>query len=366
MGENLKYWVALNQILIENLGALSRIVQRYPRIQEAFRSSSVAGLKACGLDEEKAEILTSAATLAAAEQEIEKVEQKKYTIVTLEDESYPDFLREIFDPPCVLYCAGDVGALNEASISIVGARKPTPYGRAVVEKLARDLASRGIVIVSGMARGIDSLAHWGALHKGRTAAVLGSGLDCVYPKENEKLCARIMEKGVVVTEYPLTSPPLGRHFPLRNRIISGLSLALVVIEAAAKSGSLISARLALEQNRDVMAVPGNVTSEMSRGTNWLIKRGAKLVEDWNDVVEELPSPFRERFSGEEIREAPVPQLNDREKLILACLKADAQMHVDELVVMTDFSVSEILSLLLDLELKGLAVQSAGKYFQRKL
>ncbi|MBN1222915.1 MAG: DNA-processing protein DprA [Candidatus Aminicenantes bacterium] len=366
MDKNLRYWVALNQALVENLGVLSKIVQHFPSVQEVFRPSSIADLKACGLDEEKAGILTSNDTLAVAEREIEKLAQKKYTILTLEDRRYPDYLREIFDPPCVLYCAGNVEVFSRPSISIVGARKPTPYGRAVAEKLARDLASRGLVVVSGMARGIDSLAHWGALQGGNTAAVLGSGLDRVYPKENRMLCAKIKEKGVVVTEYPLTSPPLGHHFPMRNRIISGLSLAVVVIEAAAKSGSLISARLALEQNRDVMAVPGNLTSEMSRGTNWLIKRGAKLVEDWRDVVEELPSYLREQLLTEETEEVCQPEMNAREEHIYTRLRADSQLHVDDLVEMTNLSVSEVLSLLLHLELKGLVVQSAGKYFQRKL
>jgi DNA processing protein len=196
--------------------------------------------------------------------------------------------------------------------------------------------------------------------------VLGSGLDRIYPKENVKLFEKIMDKGAVISEYPLTSPPLGHHFPLRNRIISGLSLALVVVEAAAKSGSLISARLALEQNRDVMAVPGNLTSEMSRGTNLLIKGGAKLVESWEDVAEELPSPLRERLLATKDEEEHQPEMSDQEKKIFTSLKPDCQTHVDELVEMTNLSVSEVLSLLLRMELKGLVVQNPGKFFQRKL
>ncbi len=363
--KNLRYWVALNHALAENLFALSKVVRRFTCIREVFESS-VNVLKACGLDEEGARTLTSSDILDHADIEIEKLRRKKYTILTLEDSRYPDYLREIFDPPCVLYCAGKVELLNGPAISIVGARKPTPYGRAVAERLSRDLASRGLIVVSGMARGIDSIAHWGALQGGETVAVLGSGLDRVYPKENKMLFEKIMDNGTVISEYPLTSPPLGHHFPMRNRIISGLSLALVVVEAAAKSGSLISARLALEQNRDVMAVPGNLTSEMSRGTNCLIKGGAKLVENWEDVVDELPSPLRERLLATKDEKELQPGMSDQEKKIFTSLRPDCQTHVDELVEMTHLSVSEVLSLLLRMELKGLVVQNPGKFFQRKL
>jgi DNA processing protein len=363
--ENLRFWVALNHALAENLFALSKIVRHFSCIREVFESSAKV-LKACGLDDNGARTLTSEEILDQADIEIEKLRRKKYTILTLEDKRYPDFLREIFDPPCVLYCAGKVELLKGPAVSIVGARKPTPYGRAVAERLSRDLASRGLIVVSGMARGIDSIAHWGALQGGETVAVLGSGLDRIYPKENGKLFEKIMDNGTVVTEYPLTSPPLGHHFPLRNRIISGLSLALIVVEAAAKSGSLISARLALEQNRDVMAVPGNLTSAMSRGTNSLIKGGAKLVESWEDVVEELPSPLRERLLATKDEDRQQPEMSNQENKVFQCLKPDCQMHVDDLVEMTGLSVSEVLSLLLRMELKGVVVQNPGKYFQRKL
>jgi DNA processing protein len=363
--DHLRYWVALNHALAENLCALSKVVRHFPCIREVFESP-VKVLKALGLDEEGAKALTSNAILDRADIEIEKLRRKKYTILTLEDRRYPEYLKEIFDPPCVLYCAGKVDLLKRPAVSIVGARKPTPYGRAVAEKLSRDLASRGLVVVSGMARGIDSIAHWGALQRGETVAVLGSGLDRIYPKENTALFTKIMDNGAVISEYPLMSPPLGHHFPLRNRIISGLSLALVVVEAAAKSGSLITARLALEQNREVMAVPGNLTSDMSRGTNCLIKDGAKLVESWEDVVEELPSPLKERLLATREEDESQPDMNDRETKIFTSLRADSQTHIDELVEMTDLSVSEVLSLLLRMELKGLVVQNSGKFFQRKL
>jgi DNA processing protein len=197
---------------------------------------------------------------------------------------------------------------------------------------------------------------------------MGSGLDVIYPRENRKLFEKIVETGAVITEFPLKSPPLGYHFPLRNRIISGLSLAVLVIEATKRSGSLITARLALEQNREVMAVPGNTTSELSRGTNWLVKIGAKLVENWEDVAEELPPPLKYQLLAmkEEKTAKALPSVNPKEEKVLALLKTDEFTPVDELVEKTEFSVSEILSLSLQLELKGYISQSPGKNFQRKI
>jgi DNA processing protein len=252
-------------------------------------------------------------------------------------------------------------------VAVVGARRPTPLGRAASERLAKDLAASGLVVVSGLAVGIDSLAHWGALQAGRTVAVLGSGLEDIYPKENKNLFRKIAETGAVVSEFPPDARPLPYRFPLRNRVISGLTLGVVVVEATRRSGSLITARLALEQNREVMAVPGNITSGLSSGTNWLIKTGAKLVETWEDVVEEFPSPLRERLlaSKKEDRAEP-PETSPEEKRILNGLKTDELTHIDELVEATDVSVSEILFRLLSLELKGLVRQAPGKYFQRSL
>jgi DNA processing protein len=365
--DNLKYWVALNIVLGEQLKAIKKILNRFSNIRDLF-DISVADLQALSLDEETAAALISPRTLHQAEDDIEKLTGKKYTILTLEDRKYPSYLRESFDPPCVLYCAGKVDVLEEFSVSIVGARKPTPYGRAVAEKLAYDLATRGVVIVSGLARGIDSIAHWGALQGGKTVAVMGSGLDVTYPRENRKLFEKIIENGAVITEFPLKSPPLGYHFPMRNRIISGLSLAVVVVEATKRSGSLITARLALEQNREVMAVPGNTTSELSRGTNWLVKTGAKLVERWEDVAEELPPPLKDQLLAQKEAKTQEPLLpvTPNEEKVLVLLKTDELTPVDELVEKTEFSVSEILSLSLQLELKGYISQSPGKNFQRKI
>jgi len=363
--DNRKYWVAFNLVLAQNLKSAKRIFEHFPCLRDVFKAGKKE-LITLGLEEEQAQRITSSRILDRASKEIERIERKNYTLLTLEDKEYPRYLREIFDPPFVLYGAGKIDVLDGPAVSVVGARKPTPYGRAVAEKLAEDLASRGLVVVSGLARGIDSIAHWGALKGGKTVAVLGSGLENVYPRENYSLFEKIIERGAVVSEFPLNAPPLGFHFPIRNRIISGLSMAVVVVEASKRSGSLISARLALEQNREVMAVPGNVTSDLSQGTNWLIKTGAKLVENWEDVAEELPSPLKERlFSQKEEKRSPV-SMKPREKRVFEYLEEDSLTHIDELVEKTEFSVSELLAILLNLELKELISQSPGKYFQRRM
>jgi len=364
--DNLKYWVALNLVLAEKLNIVKKIIDHFSVIGDVFKARE-SDLKAAGVDSGITCILTSSGIVDKACREIDRVYSKGYRILSIEDKEYPDYLREIFDPPIVLYCAGKVETLKGPCVTIVGSRRPTPYGRAVAERIAQDLASREIIVVSGMARGIDSIAHWGALKEGKTVAVLGSGLDVIYPRENKKLFEKIIERGAMITEYPLKTLPLGFHFPLRNRILSGLSIALLVVEAAKKSGSLISARLALEQNREVMAVPGNITSEYSRGTNWLIKTGAKPVESWEDIAEELPTPLKEKvLSKKGQSEERVHQMSSQEKKVIDILKLDSLTHIDELVTKSDFSVSELLSILLNLELRGLISQSPGKYFQRKL
>jgi len=366
VANNLVDWVALNLILAEDLKSAEKICLNFSSPNKALQASR-EDLISLGLSQSKASALLSKKNLDQAAADVERCRQKGYTVLTLEDKKYPEYLRETFDPPHVLYCAGDVEILKEPAVSIVGARKPTTYGRAIAHKLAGDLASCGLAIVSGLARGIDSIAHWGAVKKGRTVAVLGSGLENIYPKENSRLAEKIAGNGAVITEFPLRVQPLGFHFPQRNRIIGGLSLATVVIEATMKSGSLITARLALEQNREVLAVPGNVTSDLSQGTNWLIKAGAKVVEGWKDVVEELPYSIRDELlsCGEQKTEERV-ELDKRETEIYEQLSPETALHVDEILDRTGFSVSEALSVLLNLEIKGHIMQLPGKYFQRNL
>jgi DNA processing protein len=277
-------------------------------------------------------------------------------------------LREIFDPPFVLYCEGDAETLRDPAVAVVGARRPTPYGRAVAEKLAGDLAARGCIIASGLAAGIDACAHRGALRKGRTVAVLGSGLDRPYPRENRGLHREIAARGAVLSEFPLGTPPLAENFPVRNRIISGLALGLVVVEAARKSGSLITAKLALSQDREVMAVPGNVTSPLSEGPNGLIRDGARPVASWEDVAEGLPSPWREELLArrDAKEENSGASLSPDERRLLDGLPVDAALPIDDLAERTGLSVPVLLALLLGLELKGAVVQRPGKEFQRRM
>jgi DNA processing protein len=260
-----------------------------------------------------------------------------------------------------------VEALPGPAVAIVGTRKPSPYGRAVAERLAGDLSSKGIVVVSGLAVGIDSAAHWGALKKGRTVAVLGSGMDNLYPRQNRKLAASIADGGAVVSEFPLDTEPFAFNFPRRNRIISGLARAVVVVEAAERSGSLITAGFALDQGREVMAVPGNCTSDMSRGSNGLIRKGAKLVENWEDVAEELGSPLREALLAQNEDETrPLPLMTEAEAVVYRWLKPDALTQIDELVEMGSLSASELLAILFNLEIKGLVRPSPGMNYQRRI
>jgi DNA processing protein len=359
-------WVALNAAVCEYPRAARIVLKAFPEVDEVFAAGDEV-LVALGVRPDVARKLTAPGALDAARGELEKLEKKAYSILTFEDAEYPPLLREIYDPPLVLYVSGRAEALAGPAVSIVGARRPTAYGRAVARRLAGDLASRGLVVVSGFARGIDSCAHSGALESGgRTVAVLGSGLDEIYPPENRPLAAKVGETGAVVTEHPLDAPPLGFHFPLRNRIIAGLGTGLVVVEATRHSGSLITARLALEENREVMAVPGNVTSGLSEGTNGLIRSGARLVEDWEDVAEGLPAPLRDEVLARRGEEEPAPALSDAEAAVLGAVPADAEVHIDALAERTDLSVSELLGTLLGLELKGLVVQGPGKNFQRRI
>jgi len=360
-------WLAFHLTFRSCPAAGRRALERLKTVHELFRArpADLAGLR---LPDDAFQAISSGSALGAAAGELEKIERKGYTLLTFEDPGYPRQLREIYDPPAVLYCEGRTEVLNDPAVAIVGSRRPSPYGRALAGKLAGDLASRGLAIASGLAVGIDACAHWGALKEGRTIAVLGSGLDVLYPPVNRGLAGKIMERGAVLSEFPLGTEPFRENFPVRNRIISGLSLGLVVVEAAERSGSLISAGFALDQGREVLAVPGNVTSDLSRGTNGLIKAGAKLVEGWQDVAAELPSPWREKLlaeGGEKMDNKP-DSLTEAERRLVAELPVDDAVHVDELAERTGQPVAGLLAALLGLELRGLVVQHPGKLFQRSL
>jgi DNA processing protein len=293
----------------------------------------------------------------------------------MDDPSYPARLKEIYDPPLILYVRGAVEALTRPGIAMVGTRHPTPYGSGMAERLACDLAAQGLVIISGMARGVDTASHRGAIAaKGKTIAVFGTGVDVIYPKENSRLSEQIVALGgALISEFALGTFAAPQNFPIRNRILSGMSVGVLVVEAAEYSGTRITARLALEQNRDVFAVPGNVTNKNSWGPNTLIKQGAKLVATWEDVWEDLPTEVRlaltppaspESSSASSASLFPDEGLPPHEKRILSLLKADEARHIDELVekLEAEMSASEIFAALFELELTGKIRQMPGKNF----
>jgi DNA processing protein len=315
----------------------------------------------------------------AADEERAKIAQQGATILTLGCPEYPERLKEIYDPPPVLWVRGAVQLLSRPSIAVVGTRHPSPYGTNVAELLSRDLAARGLVIVSGMARGIDTCAHKGALAaRTATIAVWGTGIDVVYPKENKKLAEEIIATGgAIVSEMPMGTFPAPQNFPRRNRIISGLSIGVLVVEASENSGTRVTARCAAEQDRDLYAVPGNVTSKNSWTPNTLIKQGAKLVGSWEDVWEDLPSQVRlqlEQEAGVESRpEAaasllPEPVLRPEESIVLKALRADESLQIDELLekLETQLTSSEVFTALFELELSGRIRCLPGRNYVRNL
>lgn len=294
---------------------------------------------------------------------MDEIKQANVKLVTLLDDHYPARLKTIFDPPPVLFYRGNLAEEKILpAVAIVGARKATPYGREISSRFASELAQNGVTIVSGLARGVDSAAHRGTLAgNGRTIAVLGCGLDVIYPPENRRLYDEIANKGVLLSEFPLGAPPDSRHFPRRNRIISGLSQAVLVIEAAANSGSLITADFALEQGREVFAVPGPITSRLSFGTNNLIRQGARLVQKASDIIEELGLKAMPIDRGQ----IAMPELSQTEIKIYECFgESTASIHIDQLVRDSKLTVPEVTAILMMLELKGLIGQLAGKMFYR--
>ncbi|MBI1746313.1 MAG: DNA-protecting protein DprA [Acidobacteria bacterium] len=324
-----------------------------------------------GVTTESLRQMQSLETLKKAEAELRRAGDEGVHVLSLADEAYPSLLKEIYDAPPVLYIKGSLQVFRDRpSIAIVGTRTPTPYGIHVAEKLSADLALAGITIVSGLARGIDTAAHRGALSvAGLTAAVLGSGVDIIYPKENKRMAGKIAESGAIVSEFPFATYPAPQNFPIRNRIISGLAHGSVIVEAAERSGSLITARLALEQNREVFAVPGPITGPKSFGPNCLLKQGAKLVQDWRDIVEELIPPLREQIFGS-IRPVAslakeLPLMTEEENLVFSHLTIEQPTHIDQLATGTRLSPPILNERLLTLEMKGLVKQLPGKNFVRK-
>jgi DNA processing protein len=300
-------------------------------------------------------------SMEAADKEWQAAENKGFRIITQADGHYPALLTQIPDPPPVLYVRG-ILPTNGLAVAVVGSRHATEYGIDTTRRLCMDLAKQDVTIISGMARGVDSAAHAGAIAAGgKTVAVLGTGLDCIYPRENERLYHQIAENGAVITEFALGSGPDAHNFPVRNRIISGMSHGTVVVEATARSGSLITARLAAEQGRDVFAVPGNIHSFKSVGTHTLIKEGAKLVAHAWDVLDEFTTIHPRQQTDPTPPAFDRPDLTEAEVMIIDTLEAEP-IHIDNLARKLGFPSGRLSGLLLQLELKGLVVQSPGKRF----
>jgi DNA processing protein len=377
----MKEWIALNMTPGVGPRAATKLLERFGSA-EAVYAATRAELESLRLRPEAIESIMARDLFERAAQEIERVRSLGADILLLDDGVYPQLLREIFDPPITLYVQGAWSiCLEEPCVAIVGSRRSSTYGQNAATMLARDLGSRGVTIISGLARGIDAAAHRGALEAGgRTVAVMGTGLDQVYPRDHRKLAEEILEQGgALVSEFPLETPPAPQNFPYRNRVISGLSLGVLIVEAAENSGSLITARLALEQGREVFAVPGNITSRNSFGTNYLIKgAGAKLVQQWQDVVMELPAEIAARLLPPETKKSSaagaltkqlelVPgDLSAAEQMIWKLLSADAPLHIDALAGASKLSIPELSSALLGLEMRELIRQLPGKSFIRKL
>jgi DNA processing protein len=366
-------WLAL--ALTPGLGARTagKLLREFGSPGAIFNASLTA-LEAQRLPAAVAQALHSRQPLSDAARELAQAQAAGCRLLTWDEPEYPSRLREIYDPPPLLYVRGNVELLNRHVISIVGSRRPTPYGNQVAERLARDLADRGLVIASGLARGIDASAHKGALSSalGATIGVLGCGIDVVYPKENKKIFQEIEKRGAIISEFPLGTFPAPQNFPIRNRIIAGMALGVVVVEGAQYSGSLITARLGMEFGREVFGVPGNITQPASFGPNQLIKQGAKLVASWEDVIEELPTPVRAELMPVESvsqaeRAALIQQsLAPNERPLYDLLSVDQARQVDEIVEMSGLSSSEVLAGLFDLELKGVIRQLPGKQFLKVL
>lgn len=364
-------WLALQ--LTPGLGSrlTGRLLRQFGSPEEVFRAS-LTELEACRLPAAVAQAVHSRAAFQDAEKELAELRRLSCSLLNWGETGYPQRLLEIYDPPPLLYVRGDPQWLARHSLAMVGTRRPTPYGNQIAERLARDLAERGLVIVSGLARGIDSSAHRGAAARGATVGVLGCGIDVVYPKENRKLFAEVEKHGAIISEFPLGSHPAPENFPVRNRIVAGMTLGTVVVQGAQYSGSLITSRLAMEFGREVFGVPGNVTEGASFAPNQLVKQGAKLVTGWEDIVEELPTEVRAELfpvdttSAAERASLCEGSLSAPEKKLYELIRVEEAIHVDELVEQTGLSSSETLASLCEMEMRGIIRQMPGKQFVRVL
>jgi DNA processing protein len=377
------HWLALRMTPGLGTRKAGQLIEIFRTPQAIFRATR-SELQGAGLAPAVAQSVSSGCAFEDAADQRQRMAVAGAELIPIRTPLYAALLREIFDPPPVLFARGRIELLHSPMVAIVGTRRPTPYGTAAATRLARDLANAGLTISSGMARGIDTAAHRAALDAGgNTIAVFGCGVDQVYPAENRKLAEEIAEKGLILSEFPMGAPPYPQNFPIRNRIISGMSLGVLVVEGGEYSGSAITAKLAAEQGREVFAIPGNITSKLSWGPNLLIKQGAKLVQEWNDVVAELKPEVRRELLGTERKRLNINEndpgettgrgsasiLNSLAQAILKLLEPDASKGLDLLIeqVIEHFegaSPSEIIAALFELELGGLVRQLPGKCYIR--
>jgi DNA processing protein len=353
-GDRLRYWVGFSRVSGIGAARLRALLDYFGDLETAWRAP-IHDLQQAGIDRRSISNLVKARDRLDLDAEVERLNRAGVDVLTWDDEGYPPNLREIYNPPPVLYVRGSIDERDEWAVAVVGTRRASAYGKEAARMVTTGLAKAGVTVVSGLARGIDTVAHRSALEAGgRTIAVLGSGLDILYPAENRRLAAEIVEAGALVSEYALGTRPEARNFPPRNRIISGLGLGVVVVEAGASSGALITADFAVEQGREVFAVPGNIFARTSRGTNDLIQQGAKLVRDVADVLEELNLTM---VSEQAQVRAVLPE-NETEALLLQHLSAEP-VHVDALGQAVSLPIAEVSSTLALMELKGMVRQVGG-------
>ena len=357
---DVKYWVALTQV--PQLGTVKfRRLEAYFEDLENAWNASLAQLKDAGIETKLAAEIVAARTRTSPDDEVERLYRAGVKLLTWNDPHYTPRLKEIPDPPPVLYFQGEILAADERSVAVVGTRSPTGYGREAAAFLTSDLAKNSVTIVSGLARGIDSIAHRAALESnGRTIAVVGTGLDIVYPREHAGLCQQIRERGAVISEYPLGVRPDSRNFPRRNRLISGITLGTLVIEAGEHSGALWTVQHALEQNREVFCVPGSIFSPASRGTNDLIQQGAKLVSDYRHVLEELNLSV----VSHQIEMLLTQEPEDANESALLRHLDQEPVHIDDLRRRASLPITVVSSLLAMMELKGLVKQVGCMHYIR--
>ncbi len=376
--DELKYWMALKSIDGIGNASFQLLLDHFRSLSAVFSATihELSGIS--GISKKSAAGIVSFKDWDNILRQMDIMDQSGISVITYLDDLYPPNLLNIYDRPAFLYVLGRLDK-EDIPLAIVGSRNASTYGRYTTDRITRELTLRGITIVSGMARGIDSCAHRGALSaKGRTIAVLGSGLDVIYPPENKTLFTAISQNGAVVSEFPMGTQPFAYHFPARNRIISGMSYGVVVVEAGEKSGSLITARLAMEQGRDVFAIPGSIDSASSRGANSLIKQGAKLIENIDDILEDilpqLDRPSIRTISGQkEMVPSCVSKTETQtnkesfsriDQTILQLLSYE-KSHADDLITVSGLAPAEVLSALITLELKGIIAQYPGKLFSLK-